>query len=630
MSASAPTSSSNAFSPFPTPSSAAIKAEEAFPLHAGTADESSATLNLSRKPVSPATEEEVGELVPLQTLQDASPAAAGDSPGDGSSAAAAGGGEEGGGGPSPTSALTDSMTLPGDDGLLRKLQSRHMQMIAIGGNIGTGLFMGSGNALYSGGPAAVLLGYIYIACMLYFVTVALAEMATAFPVSGSFVTFASRFIEPAWGFALGWSYFSQWLIALPIQLTVVTMLIAKWDNGSISPGVWIALFLVAIAAMNLLGIEKYGHAEMVLSMTKIIAIILFIIIAFAIDMGAGPDNHFRGGKTWSDPGAFKNGFKGVCEVLIAGAFSFAGTEIIGLTAAESENPRKEVPKATKQVFWTITFCNVVSVFFIGLIVPSTDVRLGGGSSSSGASSSPFVLALETGKLKGLPHLFNAVILLSVFSVGISSVYAASRTLVALAEFGQAPRVCGRIDARGRPLVAIAISLASGCLGFLQYASDAEDIFRWLLALSGLATIFTWLTIGVGHLRFRRAWERQGHKLEELPFRARTGTAGSMLAIGMNVLILVFHFYTAAWPIGQDAIDGEQRAKSFFQAYLAAPFVLLFYATGKLLFRESTLVKLEDIDLQTGRRHVPLEDLETDRHKREAASSRWKKLWRVSP
>ncbi|KAL9939771.1 hypothetical protein V8E36_001588 [Tilletia maclaganii] len=505
---------------------------------------------------------------------------------------------------------TTTTTTPGEGpGLQRRLRSKHMQMIAIGGNIGTGIFIASGHSLYDGGPAFVLIDFLLVAVMVYCVVNALAEMTTLYPVSGSFVTYASRFIEPAFGFALGFNYWLQWLIAMPIQTVVAIMLIAKWDTAGVVPaGVWIVLFLGVVGVVNVLGVEKFGQVELGLSMTKIVAIALFFIIAIVVDLGGGPGNHFRGAHTFYDPGAFKNGLRGFCSVFVTAAFTYGGTELIGLTAGETVNPRKEVPKATNSVFWTIALCNVLSVLMIGLIIPSTDPRL---SDTHASPSSPFVLVAEAGGMPTLGHIYNAFILGAVLSVGISCVYPATRTVVSLAQNGQAPRILGKIDGRGRPLPAVAVSLAFGFLAFAQYASNAAEIFHWLMGLSGLATFISWGTICFSHCRFRMAWERQGHSLEELPWRSPVGVWGSVVGTCMSVAVIVCSFFIAASPI-DESLSRAARAGAFFQAFLAAPIMILFYAIGRIILPNSVVLKLKDIDLQTGRRtFAPMDQVQVD-------------------
>lgn len=236
------------------------------------------------------------------------------------------------------------------------LKNRHLQMIAIGGSIGTGLFVGSGSALAVGGPASLVLAYGLIGIMLFCTVQALGELAVAFPVAGSFAVYASRFIDPAWGFAMAWNYALSWLITLPLEIIAASITLSYWPGAaSVNPAAWVVIFLVVIVCINLFGVRGYGEAEFVFSIIKVIAIIGFIILGIIINCGGVPGDPigYIGTKFWYNPGAFHNGFKGLCSVFVTAAFSFSGTEMVGLCAAETANPRKTLPSAIKQVFWRI-------------------------------------------------------------------------------------------------------------------------------------------------------------------------------------------------------------------------------------------------------------------------------------
>jgi amino acid transporter len=255
---------------------------------------------------------------------------------------------------------------------------------------------------------------------------------------------------------------------------------------------------------------------------------------------------------WHEPyHAFKNGFKGFCSVFVTAAFAFAGTELVGLAAAEADNPRKSLPKATKQVFWRITLFYVVSLFILGLIVDSSDEQLSG---ASGANSkySPFTRACVIAGIEVLPHIINAVITISVISVANSCTYGSTRTMQALALNGMAPSVFTKVDKHGRPWVALMVALGLGLLGYISLAPKGNEAFNWLLALSGLSSFFTWGSICLSHICFRRAWKLAGRNTDELPFTAMFGVAGSWIGFGLNVLCLIATFYNALYVSSPNA------------------------------------------------------------------------------
>ncbi|KAK9453436.1 amino acid permease-domain-containing protein [Dipodascopsis uninucleata] len=499
--------------------------------------------------------------------------------------------------------------------LARNLKNRHLQMIAIGGSIGTGLFVNSGKALNSGGPASVLIAFSIIGFMLYNVVHALGELAVLYPVAGSFSTYSTRFIDPAWGFAMGWNYALQWLVVFPLELVAASMTLQYW-HSTVPKTVWVTIFWVVVVFINLFGVRGYGEAEFLFSLIKVIAVIGFIILGIILTCGGGPEGGYIGGMYWHHPGAFNHGFKGLCSVFVTAAFSFAGTELVGLAAAETANPRKSLPSAVKQVFWRITLFYIISLTLVGLLVPYTENRLLGGSSSVDATASPFVIAIQNAGIGGLPSVMNAVILVAVLSVGNSSVYGCSRTLASLGDMKFGPKFLAYIDRSGRPLVGIIITLTFGLLCYVVASPKEGDVFNWLLALSGLSSIFTWGSVCLAHILFRRAWKVQGHTLDELVFRSQTGVIGSWLGFILNCLVLVAQFWVAVWPIG-----GSPNASDFFQAYLAAPIVIVFYIAYKTWFR-TTFVKPSEADLVSGRREVDVDAvMEEVRLEREAIAQK---------
>lgn len=313
------------------------------------------------------------------------------------------------------------------------------------------------------------------------------------------------------------------------------------------------------------------------------------------------------------------------------AFAFAGTELVGLAAAETANPRKSLPTAIKQVFWRITLFYIVSLTLVGLLVPHTEPRLLGATNIADASASPFVIAIESAGATILPSVMNGVILVSVISVGNSSVFGSSRTLAALAEQGQAPRVFAYVDRRGRPLVAI---LAASTVGLLAYLADVEahaSVFDWLLAISGLSTIFTWASTCLAHIRLRRAWRHHHRSVADMAFRAQAGVLGSWVGLVCNVFVLVVQVWVSVSPLeapGEEPLGTRERVYNFFVLCLALPVVLVFWLGHKLWYRTS-YVRVEDMDIDTGRRDFGRLGIIKAMEEEERQSwPRWKRFYRV--
>lgn len=394
-----------------------------------------------------------------------------------------------------------------------------------------------------------------------------------------------------------------------------------------------------------------------------------------INVGGFPDDGYIGGRYWTNPGAFHNGFKGLCSVFVSAAFAFTGTELVGLAAAEAINPRKSLPTAIKQVFWRITLFYVVALTLIGLLVPYNHPELLGAKSMADAGASPFVIAIESAGIDVLPGVMNSVILVAVLSVGNSAVFGSSRTLAALADQRQAPQILGYVDRRGRPLMAILVASLVGLLGYLADLEQQSDVLNWLLAVSGLSSIFTWGSICLCHIRFRKAWTAKGRSLNQLAFRSQAGVAGSWIGLIFTFVVLVAQFWTAAWPIpktttmsptgssssdtttthpiggneggddragngrgfGITAIDGppifypheptpQETVTGFFLQYLCVPIVAAFYLGHKLWFR-TKVVRIEDMDLDTGRRDFNLPILIAQEYDERSNWPLWKKVYK---
>jgi amino acid transporter len=378
--------------------------------------------------------------------------------------------------------------------LQQKMKNRHLQMIAVGGSIGTGLFIGSGGALSVGGPAALIIDWLIVGFMVLMTCQAIGEMAILYPLSGGFYALAVRMLDPAWGFAMGWNYVLQWAVTLPLEITAAGITVSYWPAAQKVPlGAWITIFFVAMILINVFGTLGYAEEEFWSSCLKLLVVVIFIFIAVICVCGGGPSggsyDHYIGGSLWHNPGAFANGFKGVCAVFVTAAFSFAGTELVGLAASETPAPRETVPSAIKNTFWRITIIYIISLLMIGLLVPYNDDFLLFADGDT-AASSPFVRVLDLAHISGINHLINVTICISVLSIGLSCVYGGSRTLSALAETGYAPKFFAYVDKSGRPLWSVIFVLAFGPLGTsrlintsLRFSSLDETllIFPFLLS-----------------------------------------------------------------------------------------------------------------------------------------------------
>ncbi|KAL6940258.1 glyceraldehyde-3-phosphate dehydrogenase 1 [Hanseniaspora vineae] len=500
--------------------------------------------------------------------------------------------------------------------LKRKLQARHIQMIAIGGAIGSGLFVGSGSSLRTAGPAGLLIGYFISATFILCVISALGELAVEFPISGGFTTYATRFVDESFGFAANWNYLMAGLAVLPLEIVSASITVNFWGTPKRYRDGFVALFWVVIVSINMFGVRGYGEAEFLFSVIKVSCVLGFIILGIVLVCGGGPNGHYLGGTMWHHPyGAFVGDsgvqrFKSTMSVFVSAAFAYSGIEMVGLAAAETANPRKALPRAAKQVFWRIALFYIVALTLIGLLVSHKDPRLIG-TSSADAAASPFVIAIKSHGISGLPSVVNVVICIAVLSVGNADIFATSRVLVALTEMGHIPRWCkfDYIDRQGRPLIALIVTSLFGCIAFVAESDKEGEVFDWLLALSGLSALFTWFGISLCHIRFRRALSSQGRSSDELCFKSPTGVWGSYYSCFIIFLVIMATIWTSSAPSGFKEMTSSELASNWFEGLLSLPIFLVWYFAHKIYSKNFKIfIPASEIDIDTGRRETDREVL----------------------
>jgi len=474
-------------------------------------------------------------------------------------------------------------------GLRRTLKARHLQMIAIGGAIGTGLFLGSGGSISQAGPGGALLAYAIVGIMVLFVMQSLGEMSTHLPVSGSFETYATRYISPSFGFATGWNYWFNWAITLAAELVAAGVIMSFW-LPQVPSWVWAAAFLVVLTGLNWLSARAYGEGEFWLSLIKVIAVVVFLVLGVLMILGilGGRSPGFSNWRTGSAP--FAGGWLSVISVFMIAGFSFQGTELVGVAAGESQNPRRDMPRAIRTIFWRILLFYILSIAVIGFLLPYTDPSLlaadGGGADA--VTASPFTLVLDRAGIAVAASVMNAVILTAVLSAGNSGLYASTRMLHALAKEGKAPKLFMRLSARGVPVPALLATAAIGVFAFLTNVLGNGGAYTWLMNVSGLSGFLVWVSISWSHLRFRRAYLRQGKRLEDLPYRAPLFPVGPWVAIVVLLVVIVGQNYQAV-------LDG--RVAEVVSTYIGLPVFLLVWLIHRLVVgKRGRLVPLEQVDV----------------------------------
>jgi amino acid transporter len=283
--------------------------------------------------------------------------------------------------------------------------------------------------------------------------------------------------------------------------------------------------------------------------------------------------------------------------------------------------------AIKQVFWRICLFYLSIVLLIGLVVRSNDPRLLQGINHADANSSPLVIAFQEAGLQVFPTIINAVILISVLSVGNSAVFGSSRTLAALGALKQGPRILAYIDRRGRPLMAIGVAAVFGLLAYLSDLTERDKILEWLVGIGALSSVFTWGTICLCHIRFRRAWSAQGRGLGELPYRSYLGVAGSYLGLVLNTTTVVIQIWVAIAPIGRATMANSELARNAVLKLMGGVLIVVFYIVHKLIHR-TRYVRSGNVDLDTGRRNYNVPLLEAQEKEQRARWPRWKKIYKI--
>jgi yeast amino acid transporter len=482
----------------------------------------------------------------------------------------------------------------GRTSLQRDLQSHHLQFIAIGGTIGTGLFLGSGEALATSGPVGCLIAFIFVGGIVYSIMNSLGEMATYIPVTGSFTAYASRFVDSSLGFSMGWIYWFSWAMTFALELVAAGVIIQFWD-ADLSVGIFIAVFWVIFTGLNFLPIRWFGEFEMWFSSIKVITIVGFIIFGICINAGAGQQGYL-GFSAWVNPGPFAESvvtgeigkFVGFWSVLVTAGFSYQGSELVGVGVGETRDPAKNVPSAIRWTFYGIFSLFTATIFFIGLLIPydNEDLLIGG----TDASASPLVIAANLAGVPVLPHIINAVLLTAVLSAANSNVYSGSRILVALANERHAPQVLTLTNRFGTPYVAVAITSAMGFLAFLNLSENGGEVFNWLLNITSIAGFITWSCISVCHLRFMRALDYRRIDRYSLPYVAPLQPYLTWFGLFFCVLILLTNGFT---------VFIEWSTVDFFAAYISLILFVVLFIGHKVVFRTRP-VKLEDADLDSDR------------------------------
>ena len=398
---------------------------------------------------------------------------------------------------------------PDDEKLHKSLKNRHIQLIALGGAIGTGLFYGSSDSISLAGPA-ILLAYAIGGFIMFMIVRALSEMSVEDPKAGAFSYYAMRYWSKRAGFVSGWNYWFNYILVSMVELSVVGSFVNYWFPA-IPQWVSAAFFLVLITCINLLGVKRFGEIEFWFAIIKIVAVIAMIVgglavIAFALPTESGIAASFANwflAPAGLSGGFFPNGlmeqtadgqWTGLLMALCVVMFSFGGTELIGVTAGETENPRRTIPKATNGIIWRILVFYIAALGVIMAVVPWNTLD---------GATSPFVQIFDTVGIHAAAGILNFVCLTAVMSVYNSGLYSNSRMLYSLARQGNAPAYLGTLNKRGVPAAGVLTSAAVTVVAVVVVFLWPEFAFNYLMSIATISAIINWSMIMVTHLKFRK-------------------------------------------------------------------------------------------------------------------------------
>ncbi|KAJ5524711.1 hypothetical protein N7494_011361 [Penicillium frequentans] len=476
------------------------------------------------------------------------------------------------------------------------LHQRHIQMIALAGTVGTGLFLSSGRAIAEAGPLGAFLGYAIIGLMVSSVVFGVGEMGALVPLNGGVIRYAEIFCDPALAFANGWNQVYSYIVSIPAELVACAVIVEFWVT--VSSAIWVTVFGVLMIVTAVLFVRVYGELEFGFSLLKIMLIIGINIMALVITCGGGPNHKAIGFEYWKSPyGPFVQylgfdgslgRFLGFWTVFNNALYAYSGIENITVAAAETRNPRQAIPMAARRIFIRILLFYVLSIFMVGLVVSSADPNLL--DSTGTASQSPFVIAARNAGIKVVPSIINAVVLTSAWSSGNSNMLGGSRILYGMAKQGHAPAIFMRLNRFSIPYVAVGLYSVFMALGYMTLSDSASTVFTWLQDLVSISTIVNWLCILIVYLRFLYGCKKQGiDRHKELPWAAPFQPYTTWVSLVVFILLFLTGGYSTF-------IKGHWSTETFISSYFNLPFILIVYF-GYKFWMKTKVIPLAEIPIR---------------------------------
>ncbi|OKP13072.1 General amino acid permease AGP2 [Penicillium subrubescens] len=512
--------------------------------------------------------------------------------------------EEKGGGYSATEAPDEKQNLgvviDNTDQLKRHLGNRQIQLIAIGGSIGTATFVSITSGLTKGGPGSLFLAYTIYSCMMGLVNNCMAEMTVFMPVSGAFIRMAGHWVDEAFGFWAGWNFFIYEALLIPFEISALNLVLTFWRDDIPVEAV-VAACIVIYFVLNAFTVKWYGEAEFWLASGKVLLILIVFMFTFITMVGGNPKHDAYGFRYWNNPGSFAEylstgplgRFEGFLGAVWSASFTIVGPEYMSMVAGETKLPRRYLKTAFKTTYARFAFFFIGSALCVGIVIPYNDKTLldilSGSSGGSGtASASPYVIAMNNLGISVLPHVTNALLVTSIFSAGNAYTYYGTRSLYGLSLQGQAPKVLRRCTKAGVPIYCLCVVIVFPFLAFLNVSSGSAQVLTWLTNIITAAQVIDYIIICVTYLFFYRALHAQNMDRRTLPYYGYFQPYSAWIGLIWMTCVVCCYGYSTFLP-------GKFTVGGFFTYYtmvLAAP--VLFF--GWKIFKRTKFIKATEADL----------------------------------
>ena len=454
-------------------------------------------------------------------------------------------------------------------GLKRTMKTRAAIMAGVGGTIGTGLFLSSGDVLHNAGPGGAIVAYLIGGLIIWLMTTCLGELSTAMPVSGSLQAYSTEYINPAMGFTIGWVNWFGAAVTITCQIVAAAIIMQNIIPDS-PTWLWIMVFAVLLFGVNFFNVKSFGNISFWFSSLKILLVIVFVIIGIAMMLGLTSSNPAVGFSNYTNNGGlFPLGIAGIGAVILSAFYAFAGTELVASTAGEIEDP-KDIPKAINTTVLVLISVCVVCICIVAALLPWQEASVLG---------SPFAYVLSRAGLTSGAMVVNIIVLTTALTSGNYFVYACSRYLWSMAKFNQAPKFCAKTSKSGVPIVALAISMLFAMFGIVSSFVAEDTVYLFLIYFIGGSNIFMYSVICICEFRFRKRYIAEGGKVEDLKYKVISYPLIPILGVLAYAAVLVI---TLLDPSQATAI------------YICAPLYLGIYIASSIYTKKKgvTAAKLD--------------------------------------